>query len=505
LTEKIKGSQDKLAIQEVGTALLGLQCMRSVDSNVLELVVALTEKIGERTERMSSDTMSNALHGLQNMSSAAQEVRTLLTVLLPAFQHSTEQMNAAQLDRALYGMRGMNSAHTEVRTILGILKEKIQTCTQKLSAQTISQAVNSLLHMSSDDAEVRELLVVLTSKMKDTTLKEDEGNEVHNSGRSGGHSNSSMDGQVIANALYGLQNMNSNSTEVLDLLVVLTSKMKNASIVGIRGVGGTGVGVGGIGGVPEDLTGQAIANALYGLQNMSSGCIDVQGLLVSIVERIEETPNLTAAQLSNALYGIIPLCSSPTPTDGKMIFMRLKNALSKCLLGDAIIVSPADQRTLLKTMLLFRHYCGHTLPVYDISSFIDGLKLKLQKDSMPDMLAAAVSSEKIERSFYKCIETLLSGRDTVLEFKMHIYDCFESDIIIKRRLMEGIDELCNIEINLTHHSYPTKQRYRRYRDEYLEKCGVKIVRFEVDSSMKLGERDVERMSIEALRRLNLFF
>ena len=58
-----------------------------------------------------------------------------------------------------------------------------------------------------------------------------------------------LDAQAIGNALYGLQGMSSDSKEVRGMLVVLTEKMKLSK---------------------ELLNAQEIGNALYGLQGMSS-------------------------------------------------------------------------------------------------------------------------------------------------------------------------------------------------------------------------------------------
>ena len=57
---------------------------------------------------------------------------------------------------------------------------------------------------------------------------------------------------------------------------------------------------------------QAISNSINGLQRMTSGPIEVQSLLWSLIPKIHESKHeLNAQQIGNALYGLQQMRSEP--------------------------------------------------------------------------------------------------------------------------------------------------------------------------------------------------
>ena len=61
---------------------------------------------------------------------------------------------------------------------------------------------------------------------------------------------------------------------------------------------------------------QAVGNTLYGLQNMNSDSSEVRSVLRELSKKIAEcTEPLDAQEVSNALYGICLLYTSPSPRD----------------------------------------------------------------------------------------------------------------------------------------------------------------------------------------------
>ena len=97
-------------------------------------------------------------------------------------------------------------------------------------------------------------------------------------------SRAELNGQAIGNALYGLQGMDSSHTEVRQLLKALTTKI-NAS--------------------RAELNGQEIGNALYGLQGMDSSHQEVRQLLKALNTKINASrAELNGQAIGNALYGL---------------------------------------------------------------------------------------------------------------------------------------------------------------------------------------------------------
>jgi hypothetical protein len=88
--------------------------------------------------------------------------------------------------------------------------------------------------------------------------------------------------QAISNALYGLQGMSSEVTEVRALLYALTAQMIASSDV---------------------LTSQAVSNALYGLQGFNSDSPEVRALLqVLTVKVLHCTASYWIAQYCTASH-----------------------------------------------------------------------------------------------------------------------------------------------------------------------------------------------------------
>jgi hypothetical protein len=93
-----------------------------------------------------------------------------------------------------------------------------------------------------------------------------------------------INAQAIGNAFYGLQGMSSESSEVRTVLSALAKKVSMCS---------------------EDLTVQEIGNALYGLQGMSSDSSEVREVLSALTIKIHTCKgNLDAQAVGNAFYGL---------------------------------------------------------------------------------------------------------------------------------------------------------------------------------------------------------
>jgi hypothetical protein len=93
-----------------------------------------------------------------------------------------------------------------------------------------------------------------------------------------------LDAQAVGNALYGLQGMTSDKAAVQAILLALVPKVECCR---------------------EALDAQAIGNALYGMQGMSSDCQEVRAMLSALRPKVESCREALDAQaVGNALYGM---------------------------------------------------------------------------------------------------------------------------------------------------------------------------------------------------------
>ena len=76
----------------------------------------------------------------------------------------------------------------------------------------------------------------------------------------------SLGAQAVGNALYGLQGMSSDRPEVLELLSALPGNLVGSN---------------------ESLAAHAVGNALYGLQGMSSDRPEVLRLLSALADKVK--------------------------------------------------------------------------------------------------------------------------------------------------------------------------------------------------------------------------
>ena len=97
-------------------------------------------------------------------------------------------------------------------------------------------------------------------------------------------SDEKLNAQAVGNALYGLQGMSSDHEEVRSLVVVLTDKVKDSD---------------------ENFKAQNVGNALYGLQGMSSDHEEMRSLLRVLTDKVKDSDeNFKAQAVGNALYGL---------------------------------------------------------------------------------------------------------------------------------------------------------------------------------------------------------
>eukprot|EP01031_Cornospumella_fuschlensis_P027755 gene27755-33523_t len=135
-------------------------------------------------------------------------------------------------------------------------------------------------------------------------------------------SDSELDTQAISNALYGLQSLSSDYPEVLSLLSSLSAKISES---------------------PSSLCPpQAMGAALYGLQRMASDSVYVREVVSALAEKVMSMDcGVDAQSVSNALFGLQRMRSNSVEV------RNLVSALAKQISGMQDTMSGKDIATAL--------------------------------------------------------------------------------------------------------------------------------------------------------------
>ena len=258
-------------------------------------MTALTSKIPEATGTLDAAGVGQYLFGLQSMSSSRAEVRALLSVLTHHIEQSDSTLDAQAVSNSLYGMQLMSSDHVEVRTLLSVLSSKIDICTVLMSALEVRNCLSGLKMMKSDHAEVRTLLQVLVPRV----LGCEEG----------------FTGVMLCDMLYGLQGMSTQHSESVTLLSsLMKGSVKKVSQLEHQ---------------PLPLTAHALSRALYGLQRADTSHLIVRQIIELLTRLLTDSPDIfTADNIGMALYGMQHMSSDCVETRNLLTILQVK--IMKC-------------------------------------------------------------------------------------------------------------------------------------------------------------------------------
>ena len=218
----------------------------------------------EESDAMSPDTVTKSFTILRTANSNHRNTQKFVATLQNKVQNIRPgEFNASQLSSLLFNSRKFWKVNKSF-TYLVSIKQHVSATVDPFSCKNIANALFGLQGMSSDSAEVCSLLSALCPKVVECR--------------------ESFSAQHIGNALYGLQGMSSDCVEVRSLLSALCPKVVKCK---------------------EPLDAQAIGNALYGLQGMSSDSAEVRSLLSALCPKVVESrERLSAQHIGNALYGL---------------------------------------------------------------------------------------------------------------------------------------------------------------------------------------------------------
>jgi hypothetical protein len=148
-----------------------------------------------------------------------------LPYLLKKLQDWDREWSERDISTFIYGIRALDCIDKIDGEILKLGASKISLSKAKLSSRAIGNALYGLQDITSDTVGAVEICSALTSKIDSFA--------------------GDLSGQDIGIGLYGLQGMSADKVEVRQLVSVLAKKIANSE---------------------ADFDDQAISNALYGLQ-----------------------------------------------------------------------------------------------------------------------------------------------------------------------------------------------------------------------------------------------
>ena len=254
----------------------------------------------------------------------------------------------------------------------------------------------------------------------------------------------SLSAQAVGNALYGMQSMSSDHAEVRSMISALSGKVHSCK---------------------ESLDAQAVGNALYGMQSMSSDhCKEVLDLLTRCVL---QSPTLTSISRTGLLsVGQAILLCIPSRRD---------------VLGDARYKAWTAYGDLACREHRRRITSGEC------------------KDSFRSQVEQRVHSVAVRLLSPSCIST--SSNE-------YLFDMFESDIVVRVPSNGSTDEaespagngcmVVNIEVDGMHHRQEKKMKFCKLRDAYLKSRGVLVHRIDASHMSKMDDSQLERWVQDAV-------
>jgi hypothetical protein len=340
----------------------------------------------------------------------------------------------------------------------------------------VGNALYGLQGMSSDCSEVRDVLSSLAIKVR--SCRED------------------LDAQAMGNALYGLQGMSSDCSEVRDVLSSLAIKVRSCK---------------------EDLSAQAVGNALYGLQGMSSDCSEVRDVLSSLAIKVGRCrEDLNAQAVGNALYGlygVVWIGSAPN----FLSVLSFLNQQVNIIANSFSLKESVGSRIITKELVILCQSLTLLLP--EISEFLD-IKDYTNLERLNNLIKSELSCRKQNGdNFYKSAEfqsksekrmhkiAMKFSEDTPIEVhnNLHLFDLFESDTTLRIPINgDHINKtIINIEVDGIHHRNEKKILFCKRKDKYLKSKGVFVFRMNVFQMDNMKDIEIEEWILSIISSIGL--
>lgn len=235
--------------QGLGCAFMGLHNMNGESPATRRLLSSLADIMthSSTVTPLDGQAVGNILASLKYFSSEVPEVRKVLRALKSSILSSGNtllSMKSKELSMSLWGLQSMAVDCAEVEDLLDMLIAAIArpgSCFRLARPEEVLYAVGGLRRMSSKHAKVRQLVGILAT-VAVQSLERIEQSRIQNVVPRNG-----VNEVVIAAALFGMQSMDDNSPEVLDLVAAMSRIINHSGVM---------------------LSDRALANAVYGKESL---------------------------------------------------------------------------------------------------------------------------------------------------------------------------------------------------------------------------------------------
>jgi hypothetical protein len=243
----------------------------------------------------------------------------------------------------------------------------------------------------------------------------------------------------------------------------------------------------------ESLDSQAVGNALYGLQGMSSDSGEVRALLSALLPKVQSCKeSLNAQAVGNALYGL----------QGSLRSLLSRPLVDFLFLHFLKLVAPSPSLQLLSIVDMVSLGQGVVLSLPALrDSLSDGEYMKWEETSA--LLCGELVTRQheghsrggfrsnAERRMYNVSAKALEKSGLLVSSNEHLFDLFESDVVVRIPRDGGDCLIVNIEVDGVHHLREKKKRFCMLRDEYLKSKGVVVMRVTVSRLREMKDEEVE--------------
>jgi hypothetical protein len=290
---------------------------------------------------LGAQGIGNALYGLQGVKSSNGS-KALIEVMVKKIKECNEEFNPQHLANSLYGMQSQKDS-PEVRELLRALESNIRMCTDPFSSQTVGNSMYGL-HSLGDSEEVRRIVKAIAEKVEQLSKIEKTQEDVNRlprlkAAQAGGglhavlqgkvpQRSHSLDGQAIGNAVYGIQSIG-DAAEVQQLLEALAFHLDR---------------------VRDPLTAQQVVNALYGLQSQCGSTPGVRRFCASMAVQMKRcVDDLRPQFIADVLFGLRRLGDSSEVQSVLSELAVKAHQCSEVFVAQAIENSPCGLQSLGKS------------------------------------------------------------------------------------------------------------------------------------------------------------
>ena len=245
----------------------------------------------------------------------------------------------------------------------------------------------------------------------------------------------------------------------------------------------------------ESLDAQAVGNALYGMQGLSSDSVEVRALISALVPKVQSCAvSLDAQAVGNALYGLRFLFSLDTVdavTDA--LYSSLDNIVKNMDLISYLDLLSLGQGIALCLPSLHESLSVDKYTMWNRANIIVSNELSRRNNVIISQQKSTL--ETVQR-MNPVLSKLFDKSSVLVSYDEHLFNVFHTDIVIRIPYAtsgpKGDHFIVNIDLYSKYSPLnEKKKRFGMRRDEYLKSRGVHTARIELSLLKKMSDKDIE--------------